>query len=148
MGTLTLPTNGIVYLDANAIIYTVERIEPYATLLQPLWDAAGPGAFGLASSEITLLEVLVKPFKLGNTQLEGEFRTLLQSATDVLLLPISRPILEQAARLRAATNLKTPDAIHAATSLIQGCALFVTNDAAFRRVSGLPVTILSELAAP
>lgn len=28
MGPLTLPTGGSVYVDANAIIYSVERIEP------------------------------------------------------------------------------------------------------------------------
>jgi predicted nucleic acid-binding protein len=42
------------------------------------------------------------------------------------LLPITRPILLEAARLRAATKLKTPDAIHAATAMDAGCALFVT----------------------
>ncbi len=41
-------------------------------------------------------------------------------------------------------NLKTPDALHAATALLQGCKLFVTNDGAFRRVAHLPVTVLSE----
>ena len=27
MGSLTLPTGGSVYIDANAVIYSVERIE-------------------------------------------------------------------------------------------------------------------------
>jgi len=57
-------------------------------------------------------------------------------------------ILERAAQLRAATNLKTPDAIHAATALEHGCTLFVTNDSTFRRVPGLPVTILADLLIP
>jgi predicted nucleic acid-binding protein len=49
--------------------------------------------------------------------------------------------------LRANHNLKTPDAIHAATALAAGCVLFVTNDAGFRCVPGLPVAVLSEVAA-
>jgi hypothetical protein len=36
MGSLTLPSAGAVYLDTDAIIYSVEKIDPYATLLQPL----------------------------------------------------------------------------------------------------------------
>jgi len=55
--------------------------------------------------------------------------------------------LEIAADLRATTRLKTPDAIHAATALDAGCALFVTNDPAFRRVPRLNVAVLSEVAA-
>ena len=35
MGSLTFPTGGSVYIDANAIIYSVERIEPYRELLAP-----------------------------------------------------------------------------------------------------------------
>lgn len=57
-------------------------------------------------------------------------------------------MLERAAALRAATNLKTPDAIHATTVLIEGCKLFVTNDALFRRVPGLNVTVLRDLLPP
>ncbi len=40
MGTLILPKSGSVYLDANGFIDSVEHIEPYATLLEPLWLAA------------------------------------------------------------------------------------------------------------
>lgn len=54
---------------------------------------------------------------------------------------------EETARLRAATGLKTPDALHAATALQAECALFVTNDTEFRRVDGLPVAILDDLLA-
>ncbi len=31
---------GLFYRDANTAMYAVERIEPYRTLLEPLWDAA------------------------------------------------------------------------------------------------------------
>jgi predicted nucleic acid-binding protein len=57
-------------------------------------------------------------------------------------------VIERAAALRAATSLKTPDAIHAATALIEECTLLVTNDALFRRVPGLNVTVLRDLLPP
>jgi predicted nucleic acid-binding protein len=66
----------------------------------------------------------------------------------VTLLPISLAILEQTAHLRATTNSKTPDAIHAATALAIGCTQFFTNDVGFRRIPGLPVTIVSEMPSP
>jgi hypothetical protein len=40
MGSLNLPQAGLVYLDTDAIIYSVEKIAPYSALLSPLWQAA------------------------------------------------------------------------------------------------------------
>lgn len=61
------------------------------------------------------------------------------------LIPISQSVLRQAANLRAKTNLKTPDAIHAVTALSVRCNQFLTNDKGFRNVLGLPVVILHEI---
>lgn len=144
MGQLTLPASGSVYIDADAVIYSVEKIEPYWTLLQPMWAAAKAGQFAIIGSELLLLETLVKPFQTGDTTLEKSFRDLLLNATEVRLVPMSVTVLESAARLRAQLGFKTPDAIHAATALAAGCALFATNDKGFRRVSGLAVAVLSE----
>lgn len=148
MGGLALPEEGIVYLDANSIIYSVERIEPYRSVLQPLWEAAKAGRIKIATSDLTLLEVLVVPLRTGNRILEAGFRALLQHSSDVQLIAITHEVLTHAASLRANMNIKTPDAIHAATALLAGCVLFVTNDGAFRRVPGLPVTLLSEALPP
>ncbi|MFH0939479.1 MAG: PIN domain-containing protein [Planctomycetota bacterium] len=59
--------------------------------------------------------------------------------------PITLSILEHAASLRAATGLKAPDAIHAATALTQGEIIFVTNDQSFKRVPNLSVIVLQEM---
>jgi hypothetical protein len=60
----------------------------------------------------------------------------------------TQPILREAARLRAATSLKTPDALHAATAMSTGCVLFVTNDVGFHGVTGLPLVVLDDLLGP
>ncbi len=148
MGPLTPPVGGAVYLDANSIIYSVEGVAPYEALLLPVWQQAASKACVLVTSELSLLETLVGPLKAGDARLEADYRRLLQGASDVRLVPITKPVLEQAARLRATTNLKTPDAIHAATALLEGCALVLTNDPAFRRVSGLNVVVLSDIIGP
>jgi hypothetical protein len=66
LGTLTLPTQGAVYVDANAIIYRVEAVQPYLYTSAPLWDALRAGHLQVITSELSLLEVLVKPLQLGN----------------------------------------------------------------------------------
>ena len=145
MGSLTLPASGPVYLDTNGFIYSVERIEPYGTVLAPMWQAAQAGQFQVVSSELVLLEALVKPLQEGDTVLENLFRALL-NAREVRLLPATAAIWERAAQLRASIpGLKTPDALHGATALAANCTLFLTNDPGFRRLSDLPVTLLSEV---
>ncbi len=147
MGSLTLPPSGPIYLDANGFIYSVERIDPYHTLLEPMWRLAQAGQFEIVSSELVILETLVKPLREGDAVLENLFRALLYSR-EVRLIAATAALWEQAARLRATTGLKTPDALHAATALAVGSTLFVTNDGGFRRVSGLPVAVLNEVVEP
>ena len=146
MGSLTLPTGGSVYIDANAIIYSVERIEPYREMLAPMWQEARAGRFALASSELVVLETLIKPLREGNALLEMLFRSIF-AAAEMDLIPATLTIWEDAARIRASTGLKTSDALHAATALSAGCTLFITNDTDFRRVQGLSTVVLDDLLA-
>ena len=141
---LTLPATGPIYLDAAALIYSVERIEPYRALLDPVWRQARSGQFTVVSSELVVLETLVKPLRDGNRVLEGLFRSLLDS-NEVRLVPTTLALWELAAESRAETRLKTPDSLHAASALRAGCNLFITNDSDFRRVADLPVVVLKDL---
>jgi predicted nucleic acid-binding protein len=148
VGTLTLPASGSIYLDANGFIYSIERVAPYYPVLDTFWQDIRMQGLSVLTSELTLLETLVKPIRNGDQVLETAFRTVLLTSPDVQLAPIARDIVERATHIRAIAGLKTPDAIHAATALELGCGLFLTNDAAFRRVSGLIVTVLSDLLMP
>ena len=143
MGPLTLPSHGAIYLDTSAIIYSVERNEPYFTLLAPAWQQAEAGQFVVVCSELVIAETLVRPIREGYSDLVAAFLTVF-AAPEVNLIPTTRQLWEDTARLRAETGLKTPDALHAATALRAGCALFVTNDTDFRRIQGLPVVILND----
>lgn len=144
MGPLILSVHGAIYLDTSAIIYSVERNEPYFTLLAPAWQQAEAGQFVVVCSELVIAETLVRPIRDGDADLAAAFRAVF-AAPEVDLIPTTRQLWEDTARLRAETGLKTPDALHAATALRAGCALFVTNDTDFRRVQGLPVVVLDDL---
>ncbi|MDZ7956918.1 MAG: type II toxin-antitoxin system VapC family toxin [Aulosira sp. DedQUE10] len=145
MGQLILPTSGSIYIDTSVAIYTIEGNPDYYSLLQPLWSKFYAGEIQIISSELILMEVLVLPLRNGNNSLVADYEELLSS--QVQLIPISQSILRQAANLRATSNLKTPDAIHAATALSVSCNQFITNDKGLRNVPGLPVVILSEVLA-
>lgn len=144
MGSLTLPASGVLYVDTAPVIYTVERHADYEPLLLPLWAALDAGTLEVVTSELTLLEVLVKPLRDHNQALVQDYEKLL-TATRLKTLPVTASILREAASIRAVANLKTPDAIHAATARSAGCAQFITNDTDYRSLTSLPVIILQEV---
>jgi predicted nucleic acid-binding protein len=62
MGIINLPDFGAVCPDTNCFIYSIERIDPFYSLLRPLWEAAQTEQFEIICSEPVVLETLVKPF--------------------------------------------------------------------------------------
>ena len=111
-----LPPEGPGYLDASGFIYIVERIPPDSDLLEPMWQQAQAGQFSIVSRELVILETLVKPLREGDTVVEALFHSLFD-AKEVRLIPATRPLWEEAARLPARMGLKMPDALHAAAAL-------------------------------
>lgn len=144
MGRLTFPPSSRIYIDTAPLIYTTERHEDYASILEPLWESAKLGEIEVVTSDLTLLEVLVLPIRDKDDELIETYEQILNNA-QIVLLGISTPIIREAARLRALQNFKTPDAIHAATALLSNCDYLVSNDTGFRRLAGIDVTILSDL---
>jgi predicted nucleic acid-binding protein len=144
MGELNIPASSRIYLDTAPVIYTVERIPDYFQLLRPVWSQLQNGEIEVITSELTLLEVLVLPFRNANEPLIQAFETLL-SFSQVQLLPITQSILREAARLRGNTSLKTPDAIHVATSILTHCDLFLTNDIRIRNIPDCAVVNLTDV---
>jgi len=145
MGQLIIPSSSRVYIDTAVVIYTIEKNSDYWSLLQPLWLKFQTGEIDIISSELLLMEVLVRPLRNADNSLIADYEELLLS-TEMQLIPISQSLLREAASLRASTaNLRTPDAIHVATSFVANCTLFLTNDKRLRNVPNLPITILSEV---
>lgn len=143
MGSLNLPISGVVYVDTQVLIYSIEKIAPYSDLLIPLWEASESGKLEIVTSELAIVEVLTGPLKNRDQQLVDVYEELL-NGTEIQLIPIDREILLAAAKLRASTSLRTPDAIHAATASSTNCSTLLTNDLAFKAVSSLPVQILKD----
>jgi predicted nucleic acid-binding protein len=145
MGRLTLPICGSAYIDTNIIIFSVEEIEPYHGLLRPFLAAAQAGQLHVITSELSALEVLVRPLREQNQRLVALFEAALDTA-ELETVPITLPILREAARLRAdVASLRTPDAIHAATARLTGCDVLVSHDVRFRAVPGLNHLYLGDI---
>jgi predicted nucleic acid-binding protein len=117
-----------VCLDANVFIYAIEGENRFSGLLRDFFTAVEEGVVSIATSEITIGEVLAKPYMLRADALIRDYEDVFASDGVVTLLNVSRPIIERAARVRAETRLKLIDAIHVATAVEHGAAVLLSND--------------------
>ena len=135
---------GPIAIDTAVVIHFIEEDARYLPVIAPLFEAADRGRCELVASTLTLLEVLVVPYRAGNTALADRYEALLTRSRGVRMVELSRDVLRLAAQLRAATGTATPDALQLAAALRAGCTAFVTND---RRLPTLPGLRIAQLGA-
>jgi predicted nucleic acid-binding protein len=122
-------------LDTAVVIYFIEEHPRFLPMILPLFREADQGKRTLVTSAITLLEVLVVPYRAGDRALADRYEALLTRSRGIRLIDTTRDQLKAAAQLRAATGVRTPDALQLVAALGSGCTSFVTND---RRLPALP----------
>jgi predicted nucleic acid-binding protein len=134
---------GNVAIDTSIFIYFIEEEPRFLPLILPLFAEADEGKRELVTSALTLLEVLVVPYRAGNRHLAERYELLLTRSRGIRMVDLTRDQLRAAAHVRATTGAKTPDALQLASALGAGCRTFVTNDRRLPRVPGLRVIQLS-----
>jgi predicted nucleic acid-binding protein len=135
---------GPVGLDTALFIYYIEEHPGLLPLLDPVFRSADEGTRQLVTSAVTLLEVLVVPYRLGNRVLAARYETLLTRSRGVRVVDVTRDQLRAAAQLRAVTGARVPDALQLVAALTAGCTTFLTNDRRLPAVPGLRVLQLSD----
>lgn len=133
-----------VLIDTSVWIYHFEQHPQLGAPAGRVIGALEEGRFRGIASELTLLELTVRPLQLGRQDVADEYEVLLDYFPNLELVPISREIVLDAAALRARQKLRTPDAIQIATGLRAGTTLAVTNDKAWRTVPLLETMILTD----
>src|ERR1700685_2413622 len=135
-----------ILLDTCVWIYHFEQNPAFADAAGNFIEHLEAGRFRGIASELTLLEIIVKPLQLGRQDAADDYETLLSYFPNLDLIPISRAILLDAAGLRARHRLRTPDAIQLATAFSSGATVAITNDEAWAHIAGIETLLLSDLA--
>lgn len=125
-------------LDANPVIYTIERMEPYAAIVDARLAAVG---IVRVASDLTRLECRVKPIQVGNAALLRDFDEYFADNVSEIV-PLSRAVMDRATEIRAQFGFKTPDAIHLAAASVAKCDVFLTNDHRLDRFTELAIEII------
>jgi predicted nucleic acid-binding protein len=145
MGLVERLQGQLVGLDTAPLIYFIERNETYLPLVRPFFQAVERGDIRIVTSALTLTEVLSHPIQRGNDDLVDRYTEILLSSTGLTTVAVSTDIAIEAASMRAAHRLKTPDAIQLATARQSGATAFLTNDNHFDGVAGLEIVTLNGL---
>lgn len=135
MGLTQLLGRGHVALDTTVFIYFIEEHARYLPIIEPLFAEVAQGEREIVTSALTLLEVMVVPFRAGDAALAARYEALLTRSRGLHLIAIDRDQLRAAAQLRARYGVRTQDALQLAAVLQARCSAFVTND---RRLPALP----------
>jgi len=134
-----------VLIDTCVWIYHLEEHPEFGPPAARLIENLEEGRFRAVASELTLLELTVRPLQLGRQDVADDYEILLDYFPHLELIPISREILVDAASLRARQKLRTPDSIQLATGLRAGATLAVTNDKLWQSVPLIETVLLSDL---
>ena len=147
MGLIEDVGDGPVGLDTVAFIYWIEEHPRFLPIVEPLFAAIDAERIQAISSTLTLLEVLVVPYRVGDLPLAERYEDLLTRSRGLRLMEIDRAQLRAAAQLRGVhPGVKTSDAIQLCAALNGGCKSFVTNDRDLPPVPGLRVLQLKSYA--
>lgn len=132
-------------LDTSIFIYQVEAHPKYVETTHQIFDwLEGPRARA-ATSTITMLELLVHPYRNSDEDRVNAFYALLSTYPHLEWIDTTLGIADRAAQLRADYGLRTPDAVQAASALALPATGFISNDPAFKRIKELDVVILEDL---
>ena len=132
-------------MDTSIFIYQVEANKKYCRLTESIFTwLEGPRTRAVTST-ITLLELLVQPYRLGDIDRVNKFYALLSTFPHLEWVAPTLEIADTGARFRAEFNLRTPDAIQVATAVNSGATGFLSNDAGFKRVASLEIVVLDDL---
>jgi predicted nucleic acid-binding protein len=139
--------SGRIGVDTAIFIYLIEEDPRFLPLIEQIFEDVAEGRREIVTSALTLLEVLVVPYRAGNAGLAERYEELLSNSRGIAVMDLTRDQLRTAAQLRAETGVKTPDALQLAAALGAGCTTFVTNDRRIPAIRGIRVLQLGDYQA-
>ncbi|MBB3655802.1 putative nucleic acid-binding protein [Rhizobium sp. BK650] len=123
-----------IYLDTNIFIMAFERRDETSDRLAQLLAAGDTDVEPkFVTSELTLSELLVTPYRQNDDSLIDTYEGLILTSSWLEVLPVAPPTLRYAAVLRSQYgSLKLPDAIHLSTAIGANCSHILTDDRGIR----------------
>jgi predicted nucleic acid-binding protein len=115
-----------IFWDTNLFIYLFEGRGPFHARVVELRRTMLARGDQLATSTLTLGEILVKPMEQGNAELSRKYEEAILATSLMISFDVKAGRIF--ARLRSDRSIRAPDAVQLACAAAAGVDLFVTND--------------------
>jgi predicted nucleic acid-binding protein len=138
-----IPRATTIVLDTSVLLAYLngsETVSRAAAIVLDEFVQTGRNAATISS--LTVTETLVRPFAAGPRELETA-EDFLMHFPNLGIEDVDYSIAREAGRLRATTNLRTPDALVIATALSRDIEIVVANDAKWAKAIGMEAASLT-----
>ncbi|MCL4377681.1 MAG: PIN domain-containing protein [Actinobacteria bacterium] len=140
--TAKLNSNKSVSIDSSFFIYHLENIKPYNELTSITIKKISSGELFCNISTLVISELFVRPFKEKNFKNINLFEEFIRTFPNSKICDFDFDIAKLSAKIRAQSNLRTPDAVLIATAIARGSDVFITNDLNIKKFSDNKLQIL------
>ena len=105
----SVPAGGLVGIDTSAFIYHLEADATRGPAVGQFFEDLAAGTVLGVTSVLTLLELLVQPFRMGRRDAAADFEAFLYEYPHLRVVDVDREITRTAAELRATYRLRPMD---------------------------------------
>lgn len=120
-------------IDTNIFINVKEEEEPFFKYSSRILDAIEDGQLKGVISIITIAELCVGYYNVNKPKEKDEYISKLYSQDNFIIVNLDRVVADQSAKIRSKTNLRLPDSIIVAASLLEKVSLLISNDDRFNQ---------------
>ena len=125
-----------IVIDTNVFLNVKNREQPYFNYSKSLLDSVDDGLNKAFLSTVVIAEICSGYYLTREIEEKEEFLLHVLSSQNYEVVDVNVSIADEAARIRSDTGLKLPDAIIAATGIIEKAKYVVTNDTdSFKKTS-------------
>jgi predicted nucleic acid-binding protein len=117
-----------IVIDANVFLNVKNKEEPFYSYSEQVLNSVDEGRNKALLSTVVVAEICCGYYLTGETKDKDDFILHVSSSQNFSIIDLNTLIADQAAYGRSKTGMKLPDAIIAATAMIEKADRIITND--------------------
>jgi predicted nucleic acid-binding protein len=106
-----LSRHAVIGLDTMLFVYYLEDRSRLTDLAVSVLDRVESGTITAVTSEITIMELMIRPLQLGRSDIASGYEDLLTNYPNLTITALPRIVIRQSAELRARHGLHALDAL-------------------------------------